>query len=95
MYNITQYTKDKADKIGVIVKPSTNKNKKIDVFSKQGEKLASIGAIGFMDYPNYIKTKGLTYANERKRLYLKRHEKEPKIKDGMRTPSYYADVLLW
>ena len=95
MYNITQYTKDKADKIGVIVKPSTNKNKKIDVFSKQGEKLASIGAIGFMDYPNYIKTKGLTYANERKRLYLKRHSKEVKEKDGKFTPSYWSKVLLW
>ena len=32
MYIITDYTKNKAKKLGVIVKPSTNKKKKIDVF---------------------------------------------------------------
>ena len=47
-----------------------------------------------MDYPTYIKTKGLEYANERRRLYLKRHT-NPDIKDGKKTPSYYAKVLLW
>ena len=48
-----------------------------------------------MDYPTYIKTKGLEYANERRRLYLKRHSKEPKVKKGVKTPSYWADKLLW
>jgi len=95
MYFITDYTISKAKQENVIVKPSTLKNKKIDVFDKAGNKLASIGAIGYMDYPNYIKSKGLDYANERKRLYLLRHAKEPKIKDGKKTPSYYADKLLW
>jgi len=95
MYNITDYTKRQVKKEGVIVKPSTNKNKKINVFDKSGNKLASIGALGMNDYPTYIKTKGKAYADERRRLYLKRHAKEPIMKDGKRTPSYCSDVLLW
>jgi len=94
-YVITQYTKDKAKQLNLIVKPSTLKNKKIDVFDKSGNKLASIGALGMNDYPTYIKTKGKAYADERRRLYLIRHAKEPKMKNSKRTPSYYADVLLW
>jgi hypothetical protein len=95
MYKITDYTKQRAKELNVIVKPSTNKNKKIDVFNLKGDKLASVGAIGYLDYPNYIKSRGLEYANERRRLYLIRHSKTPKKKDGKFTPSYYADNLLW
>ena len=56
-YKITSYTKNKANKLGVVVKPSKVKDKKIDVF-KSGKKIASIGAIGYKDYPTYLKTKG-------------------------------------
>ena len=41
MYSITNYTKGKAKKLGVSVKHSTNKKKKIDVF-KNGKKVARI-----------------------------------------------------
>jgi hypothetical protein len=34
MYNITNYTYKKAKKLGVKIKPSTNKTKKIDVYKK-------------------------------------------------------------
>ena len=51
-YQITQYTRDQARKLGVVVKHSTNPNKKIDVF-KNGEKIASVGAIGYGDYPTF------------------------------------------
>jgi len=95
MYVITDYTKDKAKQLNVIVKKSTNKNKKIDVFDMKGNKLASIGAIGYLDYPTYTKTKGLQFANERRRLYLIRHSKNPDKKDGKFTPSYWAKTLLW
>ena len=50
-YNITQYTLDRAKQLGVVVKPSTSKNKKIDVF-KNGSKVASVGALGYGDYSN-------------------------------------------
>ena len=81
MYKITKYTKDKAKEIGVIVKPSKLKNKKIDVYFK-GHKIASIGDIRYKDYPTYIKEKGLEYANKRRKLYYKRHNKEPIINRG-------------
>ena len=99
MYKITAYTLARAKDLGVIVKPSSNKLKKIDVY-KNGIKIASVGGIKqdgtpYMDYPTYIKTKGLEYANERRRLYLKRHSKEPKENKGVKTPSYWSDKLLW
>ena len=91
MYNITNYTKTKAKQLGVDVKPSTNKKKKIDVY-KNGHKIASIGFFGAMDYPTYIETKGKQYADERRKLYKIRHSKDLK---HIGTNGYYADKLLW
>ena len=71
MYNITNYSKKKAKELGVEIKPSSNKNKKIDVF-KDNKKIASIGASGMNDYPTYMKTKGKAFADERRRLYRAR-----------------------
>ena len=91
-YLITQYTKNQAKKLGVIVKPSKVKGKKIDVFDKNGKKLASVGAMGYDDYPNFIRKKGKNYADSRRELYKMRHRKD-RMKKG--TPGYYADKLLW
>jgi hypothetical protein len=91
MYDITNYTKEQAKKLGVEVKPSSNKKKKIDVF-KSGEKVASVGAIGYKDYPNYIKTQGKAYADKRRELYKQRHAKD---RNKVGTNGYYADKLLW
>jgi len=55
-YSITAYTKRQATKYGVKVKPSKVKGKKIDVF-KGDKKVASVGAIGYNDYPTYIRRK--------------------------------------
>ena len=91
MYNITNYTKKQAKILGVTVKPSTNKNKKIDVF-KGDQKIATIGDIKYNDYPTFIKTKGKQYADERRKLYKMRHSKD-RTKIG--SNGYYADKLLW
>ena len=91
-YIITSYTKERAKAIGVTVKPSTVKGKKIDVFSRKGEKLASIGAIGYGDYPTFVRKRGLEYADSRRRLYKMRHEKD-RHKRG--SAGYFADKLLW
>lgn len=88
---ITKYTYKRAKKLGVTVKTSTVKNKKIDVF-RNGKKIASVGAKGMNDYPTYMKTRGLEYANERRRLYKIRHDKDRK-KKGSR--GWFADQLLW
>lgn len=90
MYKITDYSKEQAKKLNVEIKPSTNKNKKIDVF-KDNKKIASIGAIGYLDYPNYLKI-NKDLANEKRKNYKARHEKDRKKKG---TPGFYADKILW
>jgi hypothetical protein len=91
-YIITAYTKRQARKHGVVVKPSKNPKKKIDVFDNEGNKLVSIGARGMNDYPTYIAKKGKKYADERRRLYKQRHESD-RHKKG--SAGYWASVLLW
>ncbi len=91
MYVITDYTKRQADKYGAVVKPSKNPLKKIDVI-KDGKVIASVGAIGYKDYPTYIKEKGLKYANERRRLYRIRHVGE---NSKVGTNGWWAWHLLW
>ncbi len=94
-YKITKYSYDRAKQLGVMIKRSTNPKKKIDVFSMDGDKLASIGAVGYNDFPTFIKKIGRAEALKKRRLYRGRHAHEPKWKDGKRTPSYYADEILW
>jgi len=89
MYKITQYTYDKAKKLGVQVVPSKSKNKKIDVI-KNGTKLYSIGDTRYSDYPHYLLLGDVALANKRRDLYHKRHGNPPK---GSR--SWYAKNLLW
>ena len=95
-YNIKAYTKNQAKKIGVTVKPSGSKGKKIDVF-KKGVKVASVGAIGYKDYPTYmeLEKKGKVpkgTATKRRKLYKIRHKKDINIKNSN---GFYADRLLW
>ena len=91
MYEIKARQKRNAKKLGVEIKPSTNKKKKIDVY-KNDKKIASIGAKDYSDYASYIETKGKEYADNRRRLYKARHEKTRKI---IGSNSYYADKILW
>ena len=82
----TDLTKARANakKIGVTVKPSTVKNKKLDVF-KDDKKVASIGDIRYSDF--------LQHADEqRKKNYKSRHNKDRKVQGSA---GYYADKILW
>ena len=90
-YRITNYTRKQGRKIGVLVKPSKNPAKKIDVF-RNGEKLASVGAFGMNDYPTYIRKRGITFAKTRRKLYKQRHEKDRHVKWSN---GWLADKLLW
>ena len=90
-YRLTKYTRSQAAKQGLTVKLSKVKGKKIDVF-KGGEKVASIGAIGYGDYPTFIRTKGIDYAKKRRSAYKKRHQKN---RTKRNTNGWYADKLLW
>jgi hypothetical protein len=94
-YKIHDYSYNQAKKIGVEIKPSKRKAKKIDVY-KNGKKVASIGAIGYKDYPTYqaAEKKGLVpkgTAKKKQKAYKARHIYR-KLKN---TPAYYADKILW
>lgn len=91
-YYITPYTKRQARKYGVVVKHSSVQGKKIDVFDKKGKKLASVGALGYGDYPTFMRKKGKEYADSRRRMYKMRHEKD---RHQRGTPGFWADKLLW
>jgi len=90
-YQITDYSFKQASKLGVQIKPSKNKNKKIDVF-RDTKKIASIGATGYGDYPTYTKTKGKAYADKRRELYKIRHAKDRAV---VGSAGYLADKILW
>ena len=91
MYSITNYTYKKATRLGVTVKPSKNKSKKLNVY-KNGKKIASVGAYGMRNFPTYIRDSGLSYAKTRRRLYKMRHEKDRHVKWSR---GWLADKLLW
>jgi len=95
-YKIQPYTLARASKLGVQVRPSTMRGKKIDVYVR-GKKVASVGAHGYGDYPTFLgmeKTGQVSrgYADSRRRAYKSRHEKNRKRKG---TPGWFADQLLW
>jgi hypothetical protein len=93
-YIIKKIQFEKAKKLGLNIKPSTNKKKKLDVF-KDDKKVGSIGALGYKDYGTYLEELPKKDANLKRKNYLARHSKEPKTKDGKKTNSYYADKILW
>jgi len=89
MYSITDYSYEQAKKLGVEIKPSSKKGKKIDVI--KDNKIISIGAKGYKDYPNYLKI-DKNLADQRRKLYKMRHEKD-RHKKG--TAGFYSDKILW
>lgn len=96
-YTITEYSFNQAHRLGVIIKPSQNEKKKVDVFDKEGKLLHSIGDVKYMDYPNYLKQERLGKypkgtANRNRYLYKKRHEKDLKVKGSA---GYFSSEILW
>ena len=90
-YKILNAQKINSKKLGVVIKPSKNKSKKIDVF-KNEKKVATIGDSSYGDYHTYIKTKGRDYATKRKTAYKARHAK---TMNKVGSPSYYANKIIW
>ena len=85
----------KAKAIGVTVKESSRKGKKLDVY-KNGEYQASIGATGYKDYESY-KKEDPEKAAARRKAYKARHSKDRSVRmrDGKLTAGYLADKILW
>jgi hypothetical protein len=95
-YKITEHTKLMAKELGVTIKKSTLKSKKIDVF-KGDKKIASIGAIGYYDFPTLLELEKKGFvpkgeADKRRKLYKIRHESD---RHKLGSAGYYADKLLW
>ena len=90
MYDITNYSYEQAKRLGVEIKHSKNKNKKLDVY-KNNVKVASIGSIKYKDYPTYLK-EDKALAEQRKRLYKLRHEKDRHV---IGSNGYYTNKILW
>ena len=91
-YIISQYSYDQSKKLNLVIKKSKNKNKKIDVYTINNEFLHSIGDIRYNDYPSYLSTYNKDYADERKRLYHIRHQKNIKV---INSKQYLSANLLW
>lgn len=95
-YKITDYTYSQAKKLGLEVKPSKAKGKKIAVY-KNGKLLGNVGALGYKDYPTYLaaESKGLVpkgTAAKRRKSYKARHNN---YRHNKYTNSWLADKLLW
>ena len=92
VYQIKNYSYEQAKKLNVEIKPSTRKDKKINVY-KDEKYICSIGDIHYYyDYPTYMQNNGIAYANERRRLYKIRHNKDRHVKNSS---GYYSDKILW
>ncbi len=91
-YRIKRYSYGRAKKLGVTIKPSNVLGKKIDVFNKEGKKLASIGALGYGDYPTFMEKSGKEFADKKRKNYKTRHEQD-RHKRG--SAGFYADQILW
>ena len=91
-YKITDYSFNQAKKIGVFIKSSKNKNKKIDVYDQNDEFIASIGNVNYSDYGNYLITYNKEYADKRRNLYRIRHKKGSEI---VNSKQYLAMHILW
>ena len=89
-YQIKKYSFNQAKKLNVKIYPSTNPNKKIDIY-KDDIFIMSIGSISYFDYPTYLELEGKKYADERRRLYHLRHKKDNIIG----TKGWYALNILW
>ena len=88
MYHILPYSYNKARELGVEIKPSTRKDKKIDVY-KNNNYICSIGKIEMYDYPTYLRDKGVEYAQRRRYLFHKRFKNQTSL------ASEYAKKILW
>ena len=99
-YRIRARTKRIANDLGVIIRPSDNSAKKIDVFIplQNGKyRKISIGARNYADYHLYKELEMVGKvspgtAENRRRAYIQRHQKDINVKG---TPGYYAYKLLW
>ena len=91
-YVISNHSKKQAKKLNLIIKVSTRKNKKIDVYDADNNYINSIGDINYNDYGSYLKIFGQIFADHRRELYHTRHKKGIEI---INSKQYLSANILW
>jgi len=96
MYRILNEQRKAARRLGVTIRPSTRKNKKLDVY-ENGFKVASIGDIRYNDYWTYVRLEKQGKvppgtANERRNAFRSRHGRNCNV---IGSDGYYACEILW
>jgi len=89
-YKIKSRQLKNAKKLGVTIKSSNLKTKKLDVF-KDDKKIVSIGSLPYTDYSTML-LKNKDLAEKKRKAYKARHEKNRKV---VGSRGYYADKILW
>ena len=94
-YKIQHYTYHQAENHNLLVYPSVNLKKKIDVYDRDGIKyICSCGDIRYLDYPTYLEKYGEQYANTKRQLHnIQLQRKQNKHKNY--SALYYENLLLW
>jgi len=92
MYHLRPYHKLNARQLGVLIRPATKAPYKIDVFTKDGEYITSIGDRRYKDYILYVEDEGFDVAERRKELYHKRHKKDSIVPNSR---GFYSANILW
>jgi hypothetical protein len=95
-YRIKDLQRKNAQRLGVVIRPSSDPKKKLDVY-KNGFMVARIGDIKYYDYAKYLQEERKGYlapgtAEKRREFYAIRHSSDRIIKG---TPGYYAYEILW
>ena len=88
MYQISDYSYQKAKQMGLEIFPSKRKYKKIDVY-KNGKYITSIGDNRYMDYPTFLARDGQEIADKHRKLYRNRHKNDDGIGGRL------ALAILW
>ena len=90
LYKVEPYSLTRAEQLGVILKPSANVKRKIDIYDKEGQYICSCGDSRYYDFPYYLNQYGLEYAEAKRHLYHIKNK--PKRKN---TASFFEKEILW
>lgn len=89
-YKIREYHKENAKDLGVKIRPSKAKGKKIEVEKPDGT-ISQIGATGYNDFATY-QEKNKMEANEKRENYRARHKCDNAIRYSN---NHFACEILW
>ena len=98
-YIIRDWTERQAKKHKLTIFPAEDGKTKLEVYDDKGLYLANVGALGYLDFAQYLDMEKADLvpkgtAHERRRLYHLRHQSE-KGYNTKNSRSWLAKNLLW